>query len=248
MPHARFEISEQRDIASSCRRRLTTMPYWRDRCCGRAAHARAPEAMQHLVTVVVQCVEIAALFYFIILNSLYLVFSVFAYGVLVRHRRRWTPRHLGAIMRSPATPAVSIVVPAYNERTGIVDTVRSLLMLNYPQFEVIVVNDGSTDDTLTVLRETFGLVEAPCNHASEVATQPVRAIYRSLAIREIVVIDKANGGKADATNAGLNAAQFPLMCLIDADSVLGGARLDAGRVAIPRKPDDGGRRRNRAHR
>ena len=176
--------------------------------------------MQHLVSVVVQCVEIAALFYFIILNSLYLVFSVFAYGVLVRHRRRWTPRHLGAIMRSPATPAVSIVVPAYNERTGIVDTVRSLLMLNYPQFEVIVVNDGSTDDTLTVLRETFGLVEAPCNHASEVATQPVRAIYRSLAIREIVVIDKANGGKADATNAGLNAAQFPLMCLIDADSVL----------------------------
>ena len=176
--------------------------------------------MHHLVTVVVQCVEIAALFYFIILNSLYLVFSVFAYGVLVRHRRRWTPRHLGAIMRSPATPAVSIVVPAYNERTGIVDTVRSLLMLNYPQFEVIVVNDGSTDDTLTVLRETFGLVEAPCNHASEVATQPVRAIYRSLAIREIVVIDKANGGKADATNAGLNAAQFPLMCLIDADSVL----------------------------
>ena len=108
--------------------------------------------MGALVSAAVTWFELLLLAYFVAANTLYLWCSAFAYFALVRHRRKWTSRELGAVMRSPATPAVSILVPAWNEETGIVPAVRSLLMLNYPQFEVIVISDGSTDGTLRRLR------------------------------------------------------------------------------------------------
>jgi cellulose synthase/poly-beta-1,6-N-acetylglucosamine synthase-like glycosyltransferase len=164
--------------------------------------------------------EITVLGYFLVVNTLYLGFSLFAYVALVNHRRKWTARELGAVMRSPATPGVSVIVPSFNEEKNIVDTVRSLLMLNYPQFEVIVVSDGSTDRTLEILEHAFGLFRAPGTAEHRLDTREVRGVYRSLALREVVVIDKVNGGKADAINAGINAAHFPLVCVIDADSVV----------------------------
>jgi cellulose synthase/poly-beta-1,6-N-acetylglucosamine synthase-like glycosyltransferase len=164
--------------------------------------------------------ELGVLGYFLVINTLYLCSSAFAYITLVRHRRRWTTRELGAIMRSPATPAVSIVVPAFNEETGIVETVRSLLMLNYPQFEIIVVDDGSKDATMQRLQEAFGLVRAPGSYESRLSTAAVTGVYRSLTVREVVGIEKTNGGKADAMNAGINAARYPLVCVIDADSLM----------------------------
>jgi cellulose synthase/poly-beta-1,6-N-acetylglucosamine synthase-like glycosyltransferase len=176
--------------------------------------------MRALATWLLTSFELTALAYFLVINTLYLGFSIFAYVALVNHRRRWTARELGAVMRSPATPGVSIVVPAFNEEAGIVETVRSLLMLNYPQFEVIVVSDGSTDRTLAVLQQAYGLFQAPGRYEQTLATAEVRGVYRSTALREVVVIDKANGGKADAINAGLNAARLPLVCVIDADSVV----------------------------
>ena len=97
---------------------------------------------------------------------------------------------------------------SFDERTGIVDTVRSLLMLNDPQFEVIVVNDGSTDGHPDVCK-TFGLVEAPCNHASEVATQPVRAIYRSVAIRESSSSTRPTAGRQMRRMPGSMRRSFP---------------------------------------
>jgi cellulose synthase/poly-beta-1,6-N-acetylglucosamine synthase-like glycosyltransferase len=158
--------------------------------------------------------------YFLAVNTLYLAFSLIAYSRLRQHRRRWTARDLEAIMRSPATPAISIVAPAYNEATTLADSVRSLLLLNYPQFEVIVVSDGSTDGTLAVGVKEFELVRAPVSHGQSIATRPVRGIYQSLAHPDLVMIDKENGGKADAINAGINAARYPLICVIDADSLL----------------------------
>jgi cellulose synthase/poly-beta-1,6-N-acetylglucosamine synthase-like glycosyltransferase len=176
--------------------------------------------MRDIVASFLTLFEFGFLGYFVVVNSLYLAFSLFAYVALVKHRRRWTARELGAVMRSPATPAVSVLVPAFNEETGIVDTVRSLLMLNYPQFEVIVISDGSTDRTLEVLQNTFGLIRAPGSADRRLETADIRGIYRSATLREVVVIDKANGGKADALNAGINTARFPLVCCIDADSVV----------------------------
>lgn len=164
--------------------------------------------------------DLLLLAYFLTINTIYLVFSVAAYLHLRHHRRRWTARELGAVMRSPATPGISILVPAYNESANVVESVRSLLFLNYPQYEIVVVNDGSTDETLAVLVEAFELLRAPASHNQVVGTKTVRGVYRSILGQEVTVIDKENGGKADAINAGLNAARYPLLCVIDADSVL----------------------------
>src|SRR4051812_47268324 len=165
--------------------------------------------------------DLGILAYFLALNTLYLVFCVIAFVQLRRSRRRWTARDLEALMRSAATPAISIIAPAYNEEATLAESVRSLLLLNYPQFEVIVVSDGSTDGTIAVGGREFDLVRAPLSHARPIATQAIRGIYRSLAHPNLLMIDKDNGGgKADAINAGINAARYPLVCVIDADSLL----------------------------
>lgn len=165
-------------------------------------------------------VDLVLLAYFLAINTIYLVFSLIAYAELRNHRKRWTARELGAVMRSPATPGISVLVPSYNERINVVESVRSLMFLNYPQYEVIVVNDGSTDETLTLLVDAFELVRAPVSHQQIIATATVRGVYRSILGQELTVIDKENGGKSDAINAALNAARYPLICVIDADSVL----------------------------
>ena len=164
--------------------------------------------------------EWTLLFYFVILNSLYLLFAIVAFFELRRHRRRWTARDLDVIVRSPATPTISLIVPAYNEEATIGQSLRSLLLLNYPEYEVVVVNDGSTDGTLQAAIRAFDLVRADVSHQCMLDTAVIRGVYRSLTHRELLVIDKANGGKADAINAGVNAARYPLVCVIDADSLL----------------------------
>ena len=165
-------------------------------------------------------IDLGVLLYFLVLNTIYLVFSIVAFVRLRHHRRRWTARDLEGIIRSPATPAISIVAPAHNEEATLADSVQALLRANYPQFEVIVVNDGSTDGTLEVGVNAFGLLRAPVSQAQPIRTQAVRGIYQSIVHPNLVMIDKENGGKADAINAGINAARYPIVCVIDADSLL----------------------------
>ncbi|HJZ75241.1 MAG TPA: glycosyltransferase [Vicinamibacterales bacterium] len=174
---------------------------------------------------------LAVLAYFLVLNTLYLVFSAISFLRLREHRRRWTRRELDAVIRSPATPGISLIVPAYNEEATIVESVRALLLLNYPSFEIVVVNDGAKDRTMDVIIAAYGMLPAPASYPQQIHTQPVRGFYRSLAHPELVVIDKANGGKADAINAGINAAQHGLVCVIDADSILEEHALT--RVVLP---------------
>ncbi len=176
--------------------------------------------IRHYVVEGVMAFEIGVMFYFIAINAVYLLFAVVAFFRLIQNRRRWTPRALHVIMRSPATPAISVIVPAYNEEASIEQSVRSLLLLNYPQHEVIVVNDGSKDATLKRTIDAFGLLNAPLASEQPLATKPVGGLYRSLDHPELVVVDKENGGKADAINAGINAARYPIVCVIDADSIL----------------------------
>ena len=116
---------------------------------------------------------------------------------------------------------ISIVVPAYNESVSIISSVRALLQLQYPQYELIVVNDGSTDDTLQKLIEAFSLRPFPEAYRAQIACKPVHGIYRSARYPSLRVVDKENGGcKADASNAGINACRYPLVCVVDADSIL----------------------------
>lgn len=117
-------------------------------------------------------------------------------------------------------PPITLIVPAYNEEQTIVSTVRSAMHLSYPEFEVVVVNDGSKDATLATLIEVFGLRPFPEAYRVQLASKPVRAIYRSPHYPNLRVVDKENGGKADAINTGINASHCPLVCVVDADSIL----------------------------
>ncbi|MFN4089269.1 MAG: glycosyltransferase [Alphaproteobacteria bacterium] len=118
------------------------------------------------------------------------------------------------------TPPIALIAPAYNEAATIVESVRSLLSLQYPSFEVIVVNDGSRDDTLAVLIEAFELAPATRSWEAAVGHKPVRGIYAGRREPRLLVVDKENGGKADALNAGINLSRAPFFCAVDADSLL----------------------------
>ena len=116
------------------------------------------------------------------------------------------------ITRSPYTPGVSIVAPAYNEERTIVDNVNSLLGQDYPKFEVVIVNDGSKDSTLEKLIDNFKLVEIPFDYVELIKTKPFKRLFKSTDPKfdKLIVVDKVNGGtKADAVNAGLNVASYP---------------------------------------
>ncbi len=117
-------------------------------------------------------------------------------------------------------PPVSVLVPARNEEATIAAFVRSLLQFEYPEFEVVVVNDGSTDGTLAALTREFALAPFPEAYWKRLPIQPLHGIYRSALHPNLRVLDKVNGGKADALNAGINAARYPLYCALDANSIL----------------------------
>jgi cellulose synthase/poly-beta-1,6-N-acetylglucosamine synthase-like glycosyltransferase len=117
-------------------------------------------------------------------------------------------------------PPIAVLAPAYNEEITIVESVTSLLALHYPDFEVIVINDGSSDATLGAVISHFGLSRVERYHDTKVQHQPIRGLYASPRFPRLLVIDKENGGKSDALNAGINVARMPIFCSIDADSLL----------------------------
>lgn len=124
---------------------------------------------------------------------------------------------------SPYTPGVSIIAPAYNEENTIVDNVRSLLNINYPTFELVIVNDGSKDKTLDRLIENYELVEVPFDYEEHIITKPYKRCFKSSnpEYSRLTVIDKENGGtKADASNAGVNAARYPYFICTDSDCII----------------------------
>ncbi|WP_407936280.1 glycosyltransferase family 2 protein [Litchfieldia alkalitelluris] len=118
------------------------------------------------------------------------------------------------------TKPVSILVPAYNESIGIVGSVRSLLGIEYPEYEVIIINDGSTDDTLDKLINNFKLVKMNKVVRKQLETKNIKGNYQSSLYANLFVVDKMNGGKADALNAGINISQYPYFCSMDGDSIL----------------------------
>lgn len=116
---------------------------------------------------------------------------------------------------------ISILVPAYNEEVTILDSVESLLNLKYRLYEIIVVDDGSKDDTSRVLIEHFHMQEVTRPIRLKVPCQPMEHIYETkVGERKLTLIRKKNGGKGDALNMGINASQFPYFLCMDADSML----------------------------
>lgn len=169
--------------------------------------------------------EYFILLYFSVLALISALLGFMGMRAVVVYARELSTVGLNALLERDFFKPVSILVPAYNEEKGIVASVRSLLDLEYPEFEVIVALDGPTDNTLGVLTKAFHLVEVPQTGRVVVKTEPVRAVLSSMLFPNLMVVDKANGGRADAINAAFNLARFPLVSPVDGDSLLDGRAL-----------------------
>jgi len=177
-----------------------------------------------VVSAVIAFGTVAIVFYAIV-NLNYLLLHVLALREL-RERERlkeWEPPY--EQFSSPFLPGIAILVPAYNEASMIEENVNSLLSLEYTDKEIIVIDDGSTDETLHRLRERFELVEIDADLPFDIPSEPVQSVYRSPIHDELIVIDKENGGKSDALNAGLWLTNKELFCAVDADTLIDSSSL-----------------------
>lgn len=163
--------------------------------------------------------QVVYFLYFMGINVYYLFLNLSAMFVITRHLEE-RPAYNNAKTFSGFELPVSIIVPAYNEEKTIDASMLALLQLQYPEYEIIVVNDGSKDNTLQVLIEAFSLVPYPEAYRKRLEVQPIRGFYSSTIHPNLKVVDKENGGKSDALNAGINMSRYPLFCCIDADSLL----------------------------
>lgn len=157
--------------------------------------------------------------YYVCLHGIYFVLIVIGVTQMRRYQQGIVFGDFKRIAESPLTLPFSVIIPAYNEEKVIVNAVLGALDLVYPQHEVIVVNDGSPDGTLQALIQRFDLRLVHKVGPKRFQTQPVRGVYESAEFPKLVVIDKENGRRADAVNAAVNLARYPLLCIMDADCV-----------------------------
>lgn len=160
------------------------------------------------------------LFYFLGINGTYVLLNILSFFAIRRYLKERKTTELERIFQSPFFEPISIIAPAYNEEATIAQSVEALLHLQYPQHEVVVVSDGSKDNTMQVLIERYGMVSAPITYPSQIGCKKIKQVYVSPEYPNLVLVDKENGGKGDAMNAGINVSRYPLVCFIDADSIL----------------------------
>ena len=177
------------------------------------------ELLAHWLSAVAHAIAIFVIATGLLQNAIYLVQLALAAAALIQT----PPTPSGGLLwrrYADASPPIALLAPAYNEALTIAQSVHSLLSLQYPSFEVIVINDGSSDETLQVLIDTFGLKPVQRHHDLPIEHRPIRGIYGGEHQPRLIVVDKDNGGKADALNAGINVSRAPIFCSMDADSLL----------------------------
>jgi cellulose synthase/poly-beta-1,6-N-acetylglucosamine synthase-like glycosyltransferase len=168
----------------------------------------------------VEVVGLASTLYALALNLTYLLLWPLARRGMKRTVRRRSWAWHEEAFASPLTPGISIIVPAYNEETVILESVSSLLAQRYSLFEVVLVDDGSTDATAQTLIDAYDLRQVSPAPRNQLQYDPISEMYRGAAPHDITLIRKRNGGRADALNAGLDVARHPYVCITDADSIL----------------------------
>src|SRR6266850_1918799 len=173
-----------------------------------------------LLASIVGTTDLTILIYFLVLNSFYALLLMLSIPEIWEQTRLAEDEDFQRLMQSDALPPITILVPAYNERATIEASVTAILTLEYRNYEVVVVNDGSKDDTMEQLRHAFDLYEIPRVYPETIETKPLRALYRSRSRSRLLVLDKENGGKADSLNAAINASRFPLVIAVDADTLI----------------------------
>src|SRR5256886_5213160 len=174
----------------------------------------------NILGTVVGTTDVTILVYFLVLNSFYALLLILSIPEIWEQTRLAEDEDFQRLMQSDALPPITILVPAYNESATIEASVTAILTLEYRNYEVVVVNDGSRDDTLEQLRHAFDLYEIPRIYPEMIPTKPLRALYRSRSRSRLLVLDKENGGKADSLNAAINASRFPLVIAVDADTLI----------------------------
>ncbi len=172
------------------------------------------------MTQLVQTTDLVILVYFLALNSFYALLLVLSVPEIWEQTRLAEDDDFQRLMQSDALPPITILVPAHNEQATIEASVTAILTLEYRNYEVVVVNDGSQDGTLEALRHAFDLYEVPRTYPETLPTRTLRALYRSRTRTRLLVIDKENGGKADSLNTAINASRFPLVIAVDADTLI----------------------------
>ena len=158
----------------------------------------------------------------LVLSGSYMILGIFSAVALRKYLRKNSYVNYNSLVLSPLSPEISIIAPAYNESKTIIDNVRTLLSLYYNNFEVILVNDGSTDDTFEKIRKEYELTKVNYYFDYHIPCEKIRGVYKSVnpSFKRLTVIDKKNGGKADSLNAGINICQNSLFISIDADSII----------------------------
>jgi cellulose synthase/poly-beta-1,6-N-acetylglucosamine synthase-like glycosyltransferase len=173
------------------------------------------------VELVLETLNWVILGYFLLVNGALVALLVSAAIEMRAHRLDVWRENRWRVLSSEVTPTISMLAPAHNEARTVAESVRSLLTLRYPSLEIVLINDGSTDATLEILTREFDLVPvhaAPVQRRLEAAA--IRGVYRSRRTPALVVVDKVNGGKADALNVGLDVAGGELVCAIDSDTLV----------------------------
>lgn len=169
-------------------------------------------------------IKISSIFmisYFMILNFSYFILFLISYIGISKYQKTSKLNNYLKIYQSKLTPPISLIVPAYNEETTIIKNINSFLsQFDYPEYEIIVVNDGSKDSTLNKILREFDCEIYEFPYRKVISTKKIKYLYKSKKFKKLIIIDKENGGKADALNAGINVSKYPYFGSIDADTLL----------------------------
>ena len=179
-------------------------------------------SMAGVFSTIYEIILFAFLAYSVLVFLVYAWTGVYAVGALLRYKRRNASTDYQVIASNPNAPMFSLIAPAYNEGATIVENVRSLLSLYYPNLEIIIVNDGSKDDSISKLIAAYDLISVPFFISGTIPTKEIKALYKSRnpAFKRLVIVDKFNGGKADALNVGINISKGKYIVCIDVDCIL----------------------------
>jgi biofilm PGA synthesis N-glycosyltransferase PgaC len=160
--------------------------------------------------------------YSVAIMTSYIVLAAISFYYVRNYIRKNQVVDYRDLLNTPIYQSVSVLAPAYNEAATIIDNIRSLMSIHYPNFEVIIINDGSKDDTLARCINAYDMVPVDFAYFEHVACKPIRAVYKSKnrAFSHLTVVDKVNGGKSDALNAGINVSKMKYITCIDVDCIL----------------------------
>lgn len=154
----------------------------------------------------------------LLLSLIYIIQLIISFISVRKNDKARQSNDFGRYVESENVLPISLLIPAYNEQENIVQNIKSLMKIDYPEFEICVVNDGSTDRTHDLIVEAFNLYKIESSVKTSIPTKEVRGVYYNIEYPNLVYVDKENGGKSDALNAGINISSYPLFACLDADS------------------------------